>query len=70
MIYADTESIIRPILTCAEERNTVKDNVHQGCSFAYNVVRSDGTLMMERLYRGEDAMEQVLNRIWQISGTI
>ena len=65
VIYADTESIIRPILTCAEERNTVKDNVHQGCSFAYNVVRSDGTLMMKRLYRGEDAMEHFFKSLEQ-----
>ena len=59
VIYADCESIIKSIHTCAEtEQKTVKNNIPVGRPFAYNIVRSDGKLINRRLYRGEDAMEQ------------
>ena len=32
--------------------------IHEGCSFACNIVRSDGKLPHKRLYRGENAMDQ------------
>ena len=57
VIYADTESIIKPTTTPNTDTNTVHTSTHIPCSFAYVVVRSDGQVISERLYRGEDAMD-------------
>ena len=56
VIYADTESIIKPVDSPNTDSNTVHTSTHIPCSFAYVVVRSDGKVISERLYRGEDAM--------------
>ena len=56
VIYADTESIIKPVDSPNTDSNTVHTSTHIPCSFAYVIVRSDGKVISERLYRGEDAM--------------
>ena len=57
VIYADTESIIKPTASSNTSSNTVQSSEHIPCSFAYVVVRSDGKVMSQSLYRGEDAMD-------------
>ena len=42
VIYADTESVIKPTTTPTTDTNTVQTSEHVPCSFAYTVVRSDG----------------------------
>ena len=56
VIYADTESIVKPADIPNTDTNTVQSSEHIPCSFAYVIVRSDGKVISERLYRGEDAM--------------
>ena len=56
VVYADTESIIKPVDSPNTDTNTVHTSTHIPCSFAYVIVRSDGKVISERLYRGEDAM--------------
>ena len=59
VIYADTESIIKPTDNPGPntDTNTVQTSEHVPCSFAYTVVRSDGKVVSEQLYRGEDCMD-------------
>ena len=57
VIYADTEAIIKPTASSTTDSNTVQTSEHVPCSFAYTVVRSDGQVTSECLYRGEDAMD-------------
>ena len=57
VIYADTESIVKPADNPNTDTNTVQTSEHIPCSFAYPVVRSDGRVMSEKLYRGEDCMD-------------
>ena len=59
VIYADTESIIKPTDNPGPntDANTVQTSEHVPCSFAYTVVRSDGKVVSEQLYRGEDAID-------------
>ena len=57
VIYADTESIIHPVANPSTDSNTTQTSEHIPCSFAYTVVRSDGRVMSEKLYRGEDCMD-------------
>ena len=61
VIYADTESIIRPVDSPTTDSNTVQSAEHVPCSFAYVVVRSDGKVISEKLYRGEVAMDVLFN---------
>ena len=65
VIYADTESIIRPVDSPTTDSNTVQSSEHVPCSFAYTVVRSDGQVTSECLYRGEDAMDVLFNCLEQ-----
>ena len=65
VIYADTESIIRPVTNPHTDSNTVQSSEHIPCSFAYVVVRSDGKVISEKLYRGEDAMNVLFNCLEQ-----
>ena len=65
VIYADTESIIRPVTNPHTDSNTVQSSEHIPCSFAYVVVRSDGQVQSEKLYRGEDAMDVLFNWLEQ-----
>ena len=57
VIYADTEAIIKPTASSTTDSNTVQTSEHVPCSFACTVVRSDGQVTSECLYRGEDAMD-------------
>ena len=65
VIYADTESIIKPVDSPNTDSNTVQSSEHIPCSFAYVIVRSDGKVISERLYRGEDAMDVLFNCLEQ-----
>ena len=56
VVYADTESIIRPTTTPTTNSNTTQTSEHVPCSFAYVIIRSDGRVHSE-LYSGEDAMD-------------
>ena len=64
IIYADTESIIEPIISPADT-NTTQTCQHVPCSFSYVVVRLDGQVHSEKLYRGEDAMDVLFNCLEQ-----
>ena len=57
VINADTESIIKPTDNPNTDTNTIQTSEHIPCSFAYAVVRSDGKVVSEQLYRGEDCMD-------------
>ena len=52
IVYADTESIIQPVDSPNTNTNTVHTSTHIPCSFSYVVVRSDGKVISEKLYRG------------------
>ena len=65
VIYADTESIIRPVDSPNTDSNTVQTSEHVPCSFAYVIVRSDGKVVSEKLYRGEDAMDVFFQQLEQ-----
>ena len=57
VVYADTESVIQPVDSPNTNTNTVHTSTHIPCSFSYVVVRSDGKVISEKLYRGEDCMD-------------
>ena len=61
VVYADTESIIKPMANPSTDSNTTQTSEHIPCSFAYVIVRSDGKVISEKLYRGEDAMDVLFN---------
>ena len=63
VIYADTESIIHPVANPSTDSNTTQTSEHIPCSFAYTVVRSDGRVMSEKLYRGEDAIDVFFEKL-------
>ena len=63
VIYADTESIVKPADSPNTDTNTVQTSEHIPCSFAYVIVRSDGRVMSEKLYRGEDAMDVLFEKL-------
>ena len=62
-VYADTESIILPVTNPNTGSKTVQSSEHVPCSFAYTVVRSDGQVMGGCLYRGEDAMDGLFEKL-------
>ena len=65
VVYADTESIIKPVDSPNTDTNTVHTSTHIPCSFAYVIVRSDGRVMSECLYRGENAMDVFFQQLEQ-----
>ena len=65
VVYADTKSIIRPVDSPNRDSNTTQTSEHIPCSFAYTVVRSDGRVMSEKLYRGEDCMDVLFEKLEQ-----
>ena len=65
VIYADTEAIIKPTASSTTDSNTVQTSEHVPCSFAFTVVRSDGQVTSECLYRGEDAMDVFFQQLEQ-----
>ena len=58
VVFADTESIIQPVANPTTDFNTVQTAEHIPCSFSYVVVRSDGQVLSEKLYRGNDCMDK------------
>ena len=69
MIYADLEALVRKIKLCergAEENSyTQKTECHEACGYYYMVVRSDGDVTGENVYRGENAVGMFLSDILQ-----
>ena len=63
VIYADTESIVKPTDNPNTDTNTTQTSEHIPCSFAYTVVRSDGRVKSEKLYRGEDAIDVFFEKL-------
>ena len=62
-IYADFESINKPIEVVhpsPEKSFTTKTQEHEGCSYGFIAVRSDGKIRGPFLYRGKDAAEMFL----------
>ena len=58
VIYADFESLIPKIEGLEQQRGeqesyTQNKSKHMACGYAYNVVRSDGTVMSTKCRRGE-----------------
>ena len=67
-IYADFESLIQKLEGPEQQRKeqesyTEKKNIHMACGFAYKVVRSDGTVMSTKYYRGKNTVEEFLKDI-------
>ena len=67
VIYADFEALIRKIHRC--DRNpeikasyTEKTEQHEACGYSYMVVRSDGEVLGPKVYRGENAVEEMAIR--------
>ena len=58
VIYADTESIIRPVDSPNTDTDTVQTSEHVPCSYFYIVVRSDGEVTNMSTYCGEDCMDE------------
>ena len=58
VVYADTESIIRPTTTPTTNSNTTQTSEHVPCSYFYIVVRSDGEVTNMSTYCGEDCMDE------------
>ena len=58
VVYADTESIIRPMTTPTTNSNTTQTSEHVPCSYFYIVVRSDGEVTNMSTYCGEDCMDE------------
>ena len=56
VVYADIECIVEPIIIPADT-NTTQTSQHVPCSFSYVVVRSDGKVTSQSLYRGEDCID-------------
>ena len=63
VVYADTESIIRPTTTPTTNSNTTQTSEHVPCSFFYIVVRSDGEVTSKSLYCGEDCMDKFFSEL-------
>ena len=63
VIYADTESIVKPADNPNTDTNTIQTSEHIPCSFAYAVVRSDGKVLSQQLYRGEDCMDVFFEKL-------
>ena len=63
VIYADTESIIKPTDNPNTDTNTIQTSEHIPCSFAYAIVRSDGKVLSQQLYRGEDCMDVFFEKL-------
>ena len=63
VVYADTESIIRPTTTPTTNSNTTQTSEHVPCSYFYIVVRSDGEVTNMSTYCGEDCMDEFFSNL-------
>ena len=63
VIYADSESILEKISTCMPEpgaSSTTQTEIHKPCGFSFVAVRSDGEVVKDFLYWGEDCVQRFL----------
>ena len=63
VIYADSKSILEKISTCMLEpgaSSTTQTEIHKPCGFSFVAVRSDGEVVKDFLYRGEDCVQRFL----------
>ena len=63
VIYADSESILEKISTCMPEpgeSSTTQTEIHKPCGFSFVAVRTDGEVVKDFLYRGEDCVQRFL----------
>lgn len=65
VVYADFESILAPSSEPAT-KTVDKYSQHQAHAFSYALVRDDGHLVRQFLYRGEDCMEVFFKELQQI----
>ena len=71
VIYADFEALVKKMHGCKRDPDkkyksyTEKTKMHEACSFAYIVVRSDGKVASAKNYRGHKAVEFFLKNIMQ-----
>ena len=63
VVYANTESIIRPTTTPTTNSNTTQTSEHVPCSYFYIVVRSDGEVTNMSTYCGEDCMDEFFSNL-------
>ena len=72
VIYADFESIIRPIegpVPSTEESFTHKSSIHESCGFSLRVVRSDGYSPEQGYYRGPNCIQEFLKQLKEAEPT-
>ena len=63
VIYADSESILEKMDTCIPapgESSTTQIDKRKPCGFSFVAVRSDGEVVKDFLYRGEDCVQRFL----------
>ena len=63
VIYADTESIVKPTDNPNTDTNTTQTSEHIPCSYFYIVVRSDGEVTNMSTYCGEDCMDEFFSNL-------
>ena len=64
IIYADCESIIKPLESPAlHGQHTTRETEHIPCSVGYVVIQSDGVMTNKFFYRGENALEEFLRQL-------
>ena len=66
VIYADFESIIRPIegpIPSPKKSFTHLKSIHESCGFSLRVVRSDGYSPEQVFYRGPDCIQEFLKQL-------
>ena len=66
IIYADSESIIEKMDTCIPApgaSSTTQTEIHKPCEFSFIAVRSDGEVVKDFLYRGEDCVQKFLTAL-------
>ena len=62
VIYADSESIIKPKTAKAGDKSEIT-NEHEACGSGYQVARYDGKTEELVIYKGEDVVEVLLNHL-------
>ena len=73
VIYADFEALVKKIQGCERypeskkkcKSYTEKTEWHKACGYSYIVVKSDGEVTAEKVYRGEGAVKSFLESIMQ-----
>ena len=76
MIYVDFEALVRKIPGCdrgpesKQKSYTEKTEWHEACGFSFAVVRSDGAATQPVVYRGDNAVKTILNKLLQVETQI